>query len=268
MANLRELLTGHTGIDLRAGLSAPAEASGASTLMLRRRRATKVVVVSACHSEEAGRAFVEAGVPHVVAVRLDSQVPTSPSCPSRTSRRPAQAPAATTGLLTIEIAHILWQVLDKAAMQFGRTFYENLLSGHTVRHAFETADRTVRASRSGHGLAIRGAGAAGPGGASEFLLLPDHPGAHDVSIFPAELSQEGGRSFVDEVRWCGGRLSCLLKCSNVDYFKWGLRGCLGFQPMPHTHVVCACACPGPRRSQRRQTAAIFHHDPSLDARCD
>lgn len=35
---------------------------------------TKVAFVSACHSQEAGRAFVAAGVPHVVAVRLDSKV--------------------------------------------------------------------------------------------------------------------------------------------------------------------------------------------------
>jgi hypothetical protein len=36
---------------------------------------TEVVFVSACHSATAGHAFVAAGVPHVVAVRLDSKVP-------------------------------------------------------------------------------------------------------------------------------------------------------------------------------------------------
>jgi hypothetical protein len=32
------------------------------------------VFVSACHSESAGAAFVGAGVPHVIAVRMDAQV--------------------------------------------------------------------------------------------------------------------------------------------------------------------------------------------------
>jgi hypothetical protein len=34
----------------------------------------RFVFVSACHSETAGRAFAQAGVPHVIAVKNDSQV--------------------------------------------------------------------------------------------------------------------------------------------------------------------------------------------------
>jgi len=34
----------------------------------------KVVVVSACFSEKAGEAFASVGVPHVVAIQVDSKV--------------------------------------------------------------------------------------------------------------------------------------------------------------------------------------------------
>jgi len=122
--------------------------------------------VSACHSAEAGRAFVAAGVPHVVAVRLDSKV------------------------------------LDKSAMQFSQVFYAHLLAGDTVREAFDTADRTVRASRNDNSGAATStsssSGAAGGdnGGAgvgtSEFLLLPEGP--HDETVFdsnaPADNDHE------------------------------------------------------------------------------
>jgi hypothetical protein len=36
----------------------------------------KFVFVSACHSEPAGKAFASAGVPHVIAVKVQEQVPT------------------------------------------------------------------------------------------------------------------------------------------------------------------------------------------------
>ena len=122
--------------------------------------------MSACHSAEAGRAFVAAGVPHVVAVRLDSKV------------------------------------LDKSAMQFSQVFYAHLLAGDTVREAFDTADRTVRASRNDNSGAATStsssSGAAGGdnGGAgvgtSEFLLLPEGP--HDETVFdsnaPADNDHE------------------------------------------------------------------------------
>ena len=122
--------------------------------------------MSACHSAEAGRAFVAAGVPHVVAVRLDSKV------------------------------------LDKSAMQFSQVFYAHLLAGDTVREAFDTADRTVRASRndssgaatstsSSSGAAGGDNGGAGVG-TSEFLLLPEGP--HDETVFdsnaPADNDHE------------------------------------------------------------------------------
>lgn len=123
--------------------------------------------MSACHSAEAGRAFVAAGVPHVVAVRLDSKV------------------------------------LDKSAMQFSQVFYAHLLAGDTVREAFDTADRTVRASRNDNSGAATStsssSGAAGGDngggsgvGTSEFLLLPEGP--HDETVFdsnaPADNDHE------------------------------------------------------------------------------
>jgi hypothetical protein len=70
----------------------------------------KFVFVSACHSESAGNAFVEAGVPHVIAVRTDSQV------------------------------------CDKSAQKFMHHFYLALLVGRTVRESFEIAKEAVRAA--------------------------------------------------------------------------------------------------------------------------
>ena len=59
------------------------------------------VFVSACHSKRAGEAFAEAGVPHVVCVKLDARL------------------------------------LDTAANVFTRAFYIALVIGKTVRQAFQ-----------------------------------------------------------------------------------------------------------------------------------
>jgi len=69
----------------------------------------KFVFVAACHSEAAGRAFVEAGVPHVVAVRWDTPIS------------------------------------DTAAMVFSKHFYLALLLGHTVERSFYSAKAMVQA---------------------------------------------------------------------------------------------------------------------------
>lgn len=64
------------------------------------------------------------------------------------------------------------KVLDKAAISFSTVFYSTLLGGATVRHAFDFADRTVRAAASqGPQLAQ-----------SEFLLLPQDSSVHEVSV--------------------------------------------------------------------------------------
>lgn len=68
------------------------------------------VFVSACYSQKAGKAFVEAGVPHVVCVRLDAQL------------------------------------LDTAANDFTKAFYFSLAMGHTVKHAFEIGKSAVISS--------------------------------------------------------------------------------------------------------------------------
>ena len=60
----------------------------------------KFVFVSACHSMLTGQAFVDAGVPHVAAVRLDSPV------------------------------------YDSAARTFARDFYQALFTGRTVQAGF------------------------------------------------------------------------------------------------------------------------------------
>jgi hypothetical protein len=68
------------------------------------------VFVSACYSRQAAEAFVQAGVPHVVCVSVDSQL------------------------------------LDAAAMAFTRAFYLALLVGHTVRHSFDLGKQAVATS--------------------------------------------------------------------------------------------------------------------------
>uniref|UniRef100_A0A7S2RUY4 B30.2/SPRY domain-containing protein n=1 Tax=Mucochytrium quahogii TaxID=96639 RepID=A0A7S2RUY4_9STRA len=69
--------------------------------------AVQFVFVSACYSEYAGRAFVEAGVPHVVCAKVNARI------------------------------------LDKAAHAFTRAFYLSLAIGDTVRTAFEIARQAV-----------------------------------------------------------------------------------------------------------------------------
>jgi hypothetical protein len=68
---------------------------------------TKFVFVSACHSEAVGKAFAEAGVPHVVAV----------------SKK--------------------YEVLDQASQEFSRAFYTALLNGRSVQEAFDIAQAHV-----------------------------------------------------------------------------------------------------------------------------
>jgi hypothetical protein len=68
---------------------------------------TKFVFVSACHSEAVGKAFADAGVPHVVAV----------------SKK--------------------YEVLDQASQEFSRAFYTALLNGRSVQEAFDIAQAHV-----------------------------------------------------------------------------------------------------------------------------
>lgn len=70
------------------------------------------VFVSACNSENVGKAFVQAGVPHVIAVRRQEQV------------------------------------ADDAARTFMKQFYLAVLVGRTVKNAFEIALAAVRTSAS------------------------------------------------------------------------------------------------------------------------
>ena len=99
LENLRELLSGqreagatqqpsaprptsgapgdpHPGVGIGVGAGSPAAL--APLVSWSRSHPTQVAFVSACHSAEAGEAFVGAGVPHVIAVRLDSTV--DPPC--------------------------------------------------------------------------------------------------------------------------------------------------------------------------------------------
>ncbi|KAJ1448221.1 hypothetical protein M885DRAFT_590994 [Pelagophyceae sp. CCMP2097] len=100
---------------------------------------TRLVVVNSCHSQRAGLAFVEAGVPHVVAV-------------------------STT-------ANSDGRVSDKAASAFCRAFYLAVISGRTVREAFEIGSAAA-ASTTKHK----------PGRDDMYVLLPfDAP--HDECIF-------------------------------------------------------------------------------------
>ncbi len=67
----------------------------------------RFVFVSACHSQAAGQAFVDAGVPHVVCVSVQSML------------------------------------LDAVALTFERAFYVALAVGDTVEDAFNIAKQAV-----------------------------------------------------------------------------------------------------------------------------
>ena len=69
-----------------------------------------LVFVSACHSELAGRTFVECGVPHVVCCQQDSQL------------------------------------MDSAALTFTRAFYLALAVGITLKESFHCGQQAVRSS--------------------------------------------------------------------------------------------------------------------------
>eukprot|EP00742_Colponemidia_sp_Colp-10_P009413 GILJ01010261.1.p1 GENE.GILJ01010261.1~~GILJ01010261.1.p1 ORF type:complete len:2314 (-),score=385.58 GILJ01010261.1:161-7102(-) len=75
-----------------------------------REKGVQFVFVSACYSKPAGMAFVEAGVPHVVAVQVDAML------------------------------------LDAAALHFTRAFYLSLAMGDTVRDAFDIGQQAVFAA--------------------------------------------------------------------------------------------------------------------------
>ncbi len=70
----------------------------------------ELAFVSACHSRKAGEAFVDAGVAHVVCVRLEEPV------------------------------------YDLAARKFARTFYLALAAGKTVQQAFDSGRASVKAT--------------------------------------------------------------------------------------------------------------------------
>ena len=102
----------------------------------------QLAFVSACYSQAAGQAFVEAGVRHVVAITLDAGV------------------------------------YDLAAMRFAAQFYLALLSGRTVRQAFDSALQRVRNDPELSRAELA------EGEVSKFLLLPDTAGYdHDRPLF-------------------------------------------------------------------------------------
>lgn len=70
-------------------------------------RGVQCIFVSACHSRKAGEAFVTAGVPHVVAVRLETPV------------------------------------YDDAARSFARAFYLSLANGDSIKQAFDIGRAAV-----------------------------------------------------------------------------------------------------------------------------
>jgi tetratricopeptide (TPR) repeat protein len=69
----------------------------------------ELVFVSACHSQKAAQAFAEAGIPHVVGVRLETPV------------------------------------YDIAASTFSRAFYLAVSAGRTIRQAYESGKAAVKA---------------------------------------------------------------------------------------------------------------------------
>ena len=116
----------------------------------------KLVFVCACHSQTAALAFVRAGVKHVVAV------------------------------------HSRALILDQAAICFTRHFYVSLLLGHTVKSAFDTAQRAVTAM-PGRLTANMPAEVE----SRKFVLLPQCPvgsSHHDVALFDRPFGELTDRS--------------------------------------------------------------------------
>ena len=74
----------------------------------------KLVYISACYSENAGKIFSESGVPAVICVQSDSQI------------------------------------LDEAAESFNTYFYKQLLEGETIKNSYEFAIRIINARFSLH----------------------------------------------------------------------------------------------------------------------
>ena len=76
------------------------------------RQQLQFVFVSACHSQLAGKAFVDAGVPHVVCVKKEAEL------------------------------------RDSAALAFTRAFYEALVVGHTVASSFSIGKQVGKRSQA------------------------------------------------------------------------------------------------------------------------
>ncbi|CAM9339383.1 unnamed protein product, partial [Discosporangium mesarthrocarpum] len=128
-SNLRELLNAGCGMlhysghghqdflafesdqDKSCGVMEPLKVDRLKALFQAGGVTTQLVLISSCESELSGKAFVEAGVPHVVAVRLQERV------------------------------------TDQAAELFGRNFYHALIvGGFTVKDAFNIGLSTVNAT--------------------------------------------------------------------------------------------------------------------------
>ncbi|GAB5364538.1 hypothetical protein AAMO2058_000978900 [Amorphochlora amoebiformis] len=112
----------------------------------RKEASVKLVFVAACHSEPAGRAFIEAGVKHVIAAKIKEKI------------------------------------ADKGARQFMRYFYLSLLTGRTVREAYDAAIVNLRAAACLPSARDE---------AKKYLLLPTE-GNHDVRIFPSLKEGKAG----------------------------------------------------------------------------
>lgn len=140
------------------------------------------VFVSACHSRKTGEAFIEAGVPHVVCVKVDAMIE------------------------------------DSAANTFTRAFYLALFTGKTVQQSFDIAKQALKASPYVHQSVLEGEKFILLPDAvpvtSPSALFPDSrpPSLHDKAIFwgvqscvwpdrPSHLCMgTASSSFVDSAR--------------------------------------------------------------------
>ena len=104
------------------------------------------VFISACHSESTAEAFLDLGVKHIVCVKVDVQI------------------------------------LDSLAVVFTRAFYLALLSGNTVKHAFDIGKEALSASPY-----VRGGAKGAELESSKFILLPANK-PHDEAIFSGKRS--------------------------------------------------------------------------------
>jgi hypothetical protein len=191
----------------------------------------KFVFVSACHSEKVGEAFVALGVNHVVAINSTDRI------------------------------------LDTATQSFAEMLYSELLSGATVKDAFERAKASVKISfdrdsaiaTAKMGRPRAAAAAAETTEHSKFLLLP-RDSNHEVQLFTPP-SSAGNGNFTNNSNQPSGNLE------RATSFFLGSNDVVVelYRALHHTqcHVITLTGRPGSGKSEIARRALSYS-----SARCE